>query len=66
MSKEIFTDSGIGIKPVYTKEDVADNGVDKELPGQVPFTRGIQPDMYPWPVMDHAAICRLFNSRRKQ
>src|ERR1700743_2869722 len=39
------TDSGIDIKQVYAQDDVpALNG--KELPGQFPYTRGIQPDMY--------------------
>jgi methylmalonyl-CoA mutase N-terminal domain/subunit len=38
------TDSGIHIKPVYSKEDLRIE--DPELPGHYPFTRGIQPDMY--------------------
>src|ERR1700743_524052 len=39
--KKIFTDSGIEIKPLYTKPVPMD-----ELPGEFPFTRGIQKDMY--------------------
>ena len=39
--KKIVTDSGIEIKPVYT-EHVSG----KELPGEFPFTRGVQSDMY--------------------
>ncbi|HVG14871.1 MAG TPA: methylmalonyl-CoA mutase family protein [Chitinophagaceae bacterium] len=39
-----FTDSGIEIKPVYTSLDVP--GAGEGLPGEFPFTRGIQPDMY--------------------
>ncbi len=39
--KKIFTDSGIEIKAVYD-QPVPPN----ELPGEYPFTRGVQPDMY--------------------
>ncbi|HXB95612.1 MAG TPA: methylmalonyl-CoA mutase family protein [Puia sp.] len=39
-----FTDSGIEIKAVYTAADAS--GVGGELPGEYPFTRGIQSDMY--------------------
>jgi methylmalonyl-CoA mutase N-terminal domain/subunit len=44
MSQKIITDSGIEIKPVYTAKDI--QNIPEELPGQFPFTRGIQPDMY--------------------
>lgn len=37
------TDSGIDIKVLYTKEDTVPMA---ELPGEFPFTRGVQPDMY--------------------
>ena len=39
-----FTDSGIEIKPVYQASDRPNT--EPELPGQFPYTRGIQPDMY--------------------
>jgi methylmalonyl-CoA mutase, N-terminal domain len=39
MGKKIITDSGIEIKEVYA-------GQPEELPGEFPYTRGIQPDMY--------------------
>src|SRR5689334_9397952 len=39
--KKIFTDSGIEVKPLYTS-----HASKSELPGEYPFTRGIQPDMY--------------------
>lgn len=43
--KKHATDSGISIKPVYVKSDLP--ATDKEaMPGEFPFTRGIQPDMY--------------------
>jgi len=45
--KKIFTDSGIEIKTIYTRDDLA------QIPppggggaGEFPFTRGVQPDMY--------------------
>ena len=37
------TDSGIDIKVLYTKENTVPMA---ELPGEFPFTRGVQPDMY--------------------
>ena len=43
-----FTDSGIEIKPVYTRGGRRAEGLDERLgePGEYPFTRGIHPDMY--------------------
>ncbi len=43
--KKIKTDSGIEIKEVYTSKDF-DQPVLIELPGEFPFTRGVQSDMY--------------------
>ena len=43
-----YTDSGIEIKTIYTREDLPLNA-DKDLeetPGSFPFTRGVQHDMY--------------------
>ena len=42
-----FTDSGIEVKPLYTKDDVPAD-VDERLgdPGEYPFTRGIHERMY--------------------
>src|SRR5580658_6713517 len=49
----MITDSGIPIKEVYTPADAQPSAPDPalpspgaELPGQFPYTRGIQPDMY--------------------
>ena len=42
---------GIKIKPLYTKDDVAD--VPKEIPGKFPYTRGPYSTMYtlrPWTI----------------
>src|SRR3954449_12085561 len=51
------TDSGIEIKPVYTEADVA--GLELELPGEFPFTRGPYRDMYrgrPWTIRQYAGF----------
>src|SRR5580704_12995731 len=51
----MITDSGIPIKAVYTPADAQPAAADTatpqappgaELPGEFPYTRGIQPDMY--------------------
>ncbi|HET7118498.1 MAG TPA: methylmalonyl-CoA mutase family protein [Hanamia sp.] len=43
--KKVVTDSGIEIKKVYTSDNIP-KGFSEELPGEFPFTRGVQPDMY--------------------
>lgn len=43
--KEIKTDSGIEIKEVYSSSDLP-AGVEKEMPGEYPFTRGARREMY--------------------
>jgi len=51
------TDSGIEVKPVYTDEDVA--GLELELPGEFPFTRGPYATMYrgrPWTMRQYAGF----------
>src|SRR5256885_15648004 len=51
------TDSSIEIKPVYTEADIA--GLELELPGEFPFTRGPYPDMYrgrPWTIRQYAGF----------
>jgi methylmalonyl-CoA mutase, N-terminal domain len=42
--KKIYTDSGIEIKTIYTADDISSSG--NEMPGEYPFTRGVQADMY--------------------
>ncbi len=61
--KKIFTDSGIEIKPLYT-ESVPSN----ELPGEFPFTRGIQPDMYRgklWTMRQYAGFSTAEESNKR-
>jgi methylmalonyl-CoA mutase N-terminal domain/subunit len=51
------TESGIEIKPAYTPDDVA--GLETELPGDYPFTRGPYPTMYrgrPWTIRQYAGF----------
>ena len=55
------TDSGIEIRPLYTAADLAgwDPDVELGLPGELPFTRGIHPDMYrgrPWTMRQYAGF----------
>jgi methylmalonyl-CoA mutase N-terminal domain/subunit len=60
------TDSGIEIKPVYT---AADSNVDgTELPGQFPFTRGVQADMYRgklWTMRQYAGFSTAEESNKR-
>ncbi len=44
--KKIFTDSGIEIKKLYTPDDVSPKTYSDTKPGEYPFTRGVQEDMY--------------------
>lgn len=46
--KEFYTDSNITVKRTYKQEDTAeiDYSNDLGLPGEYPYTRGVQPTMY--------------------
>src|SRR3954471_14804828 len=60
------TDSGIEVKPVYTNEDVA--GLELELPGEFPFTRGPYPDMYrgrPWTIRQYAGFASAEETNKR-
>ena len=39
------TDSGIEIKKVYTQKDLPTSIDGEQLPGEFPYTRGVQADM---------------------
>ncbi len=59
------TDSGIGIKPVYTS---ADSPAPASLPGEFPFTRGVQPDMYLgklWTMRQYAGFSTAEESNKR-
>src|SRR5476651_1898275 len=61
--KKIFTDSGIEIKPLYD-QPLNPN----ELPGEYPFTRGVQADMYRgrlWTMRQYAGFGTAEESNRR-
>src|SRR5476651_2783582 len=61
--KQISTTSGIPIKEVYTEP----SGMD-ELPGEFPFTRGIQKDMYrgkAWTMRQYAGFTTAEESNKR-
>ncbi|WP_462264235.1 acyl-CoA mutase large subunit family protein [Mucilaginibacter sp.] len=61
--KKVTTSSGIEIKEVYTEP----SGM-QELPGQFPYTRGIQKDMYrgrPWTMRQYAGFSTAEESNKR-
>jgi len=65
MEKKIFTDSGIEINPLYKPDDVF---VNREIPGQYPFTRGIRSDMYRsklWTMRQYAGFSTAAESNKR-
>jgi methylmalonyl-CoA mutase N-terminal domain/subunit len=69
-TKKISTDSGIEIKDLYTAKDIkplADN-LNTDEPGQFPFTRGVQPDMYRgklWTMRQYAGFSTAEESNKR-
>jgi methylmalonyl-CoA mutase N-terminal domain/subunit len=64
--KKIQTDSGIEIKPVYTVNDYPAGSDEK--PGDYPFTRGVQPDMYRgklWTMRQYAGFSTAAESNKR-
>ncbi len=50
---------GIGVKPLYTEDDIAGLPQIGELPGFAPFTRGVRATMYagrPWTIRQYAGF----------
>ena len=65
--KHISTDSGIEIKEIYSENEKQELP-NKELPGQFPFTRGIQPDMYRgklWTMRQYAGFSTAQESNKR-
>jgi methylmalonyl-CoA mutase, N-terminal domain len=63
----IYTDSGIEIKQVYTSE-TGNTQPPAELPGEFPFTRGIQSDMYRgklWTMRQYAGFSTAEESNKR-
>lgn len=66
MAEQKFTDSGIEIKKLYRASDLGNAG--EELPGEYPYTRGIQPDMYRgrlWTMRQYAGFSTAEESNRR-
>jgi methylmalonyl-CoA mutase N-terminal domain/subunit len=62
-----FTDSGIEIKKVYTADDLPPS-LEQVLPGEFPFTRGVQGDMYRgklWTMRQYAGFSTAEESNRR-
>ncbi len=60
-----FTDSGIEIKTLYNASDI---NINNEQPGQAPYTRGIQPDMYRgklWTMRQYAGFSTAEESNKR-
>jgi methylmalonyl-CoA mutase N-terminal domain/subunit len=67
MGKKIFTDSGIEIREVYTAGGEF-SAAGSELPGEFPFTRGVQPDMYRgklWTMRQYAGFSTAEESNKR-
>jgi methylmalonyl-CoA mutase N-terminal domain/subunit len=68
-NKKVFTDSGIEIKKLYTSEDVKDQVAAKEeMPGEFPYTRGVQADMYRgklWTMRQYAGFSTAEESNKR-
>ncbi|HSU26977.1 MAG TPA: methylmalonyl-CoA mutase family protein [Chitinophagaceae bacterium] len=65
--KRRYTDSGIEIKEVYTTKDIPASPAN-DLPGEFPFTRGIQPDMYRgklWTMRQYAGFSTAEESNKR-
>ncbi|NPV26486.1 MAG: methylmalonyl-CoA mutase family protein [Firmicutes bacterium] len=68
--EEFVTGSGLPVKRLYTPADVADLDYDRDLglPGQYPFTRGVQPTMYRgrfWTMRQYAGFATAEESNRR-
>ncbi len=62
------TDSGIEVKKVYTKEDLPINTDRQSLPGEFPYTRGVQSDMYRgklWTMRQYAGFSTAEESNQR-
>src|SRR5215216_4009528 len=65
--KKIYTDSAIEIKSLYTAADLPPVN-QPEMPGQFPFTRGVQEDMYRgklWTMRQYAGFSTAEESNKR-
>src|SRR5437762_2118998 len=61
-----YTDSGIEIKKLYTNKDLPKDS--NEVPGEFPFTRGVQADMYRgklWTMRQYAGFSTAEESNKR-
>ncbi|MFN3301138.1 MAG: methylmalonyl-CoA mutase [Sediminibacterium sp.] len=68
MSVKKMTDSGIEIKACYTVEDIKALNLSEEMPGQFPYTRGVQADMYRgklWTMRQYAGFSTAEESNKR-
>jgi methylmalonyl-CoA mutase N-terminal domain/subunit len=65
--KKVFTDSGIEIRKVYYPQPSTTTAT-PEQPGQFPYTRGVQPDMYRgklWTMRQYAGFSTAEESNKR-
>ncbi len=66
---QIFNDSNIEIKNIYTKKDVENNGaIQNDVAGLPPYTRGVQPNMYRgklWTMRQYAGFSTAEESNKR-
>ncbi len=63
-----ITDSGIEIKKCYTSSDIAATEGRQEMPGEFPYTRGVQQDMYRgklWTMRQYAGFSTAAESNKR-
>src|SRR6476659_9282599 len=61
------SDSGINIKTLYNEDDIQ-SFIKNDRPGEFPYTRGIQPDMYRgrlWTMRQYAGFSTAEESNRR-
>lgn len=66
--KKVVTDSGIEINKLYTVKDVPASNTGNDLPGEFPFTRGVQSDMYRgklWTMRQYAGFSTAEESNKR-
>jgi methylmalonyl-CoA mutase, N-terminal domain len=67
MDKPLYNDSGIEINKVYTKDSPSYHPP-SDIPGEFPFTRGVQADMYrgkPWTMRQYAGFSTAEESNKR-
>lgn len=65
--KKVYTDSDIEIKKLYTADDLA-NTANPGIPGSMPYTRGVQEDMYRgklWTMRQYAGFSTAEESNKR-